>query len=136
MHLSVVLIGPGGEREQPLNRLIDLCCSAPVARLIHQPLGKLGAARLEILGNVVEDLGARVGSRPRPGSGPLSRLHRVSNVLSVPRASLAQQLSRRTTDLLAVPRIGSRLLPADVLLGRPVNPWRGCSVVGNLLGIG
>src|SRR6266508_5481107 len=122
MDCAIVLIGPGGVREQPLDRRIDLLGGrlGTVAGGGAQPLGELVGARAQVLGDIVQDLRAVVRRLPGPSRRRARRLDGVADVLAIAIANLADQMAARIVYRAAVARIRPGLLTADVVLGRAI----------------
>src|SRR5262249_38422063 len=122
MHRAVVLVGPGGVGEQPLDRRLDLPgrrLGALTGRSVQPPPELVGACA-QVLGDIVENLGAIVRRLRGPAGARTRRLDGVADILAVAVANFADQVATRVVDRPAVARIGPGLLAADVVLGRTV----------------
>src|SRR2546423_541547 len=104
MHLAVELVGPGGVGEQPVDGGGDLGRGLPRrgAGGLTDALGKLTGARLQVLGDIVEDLRAQVPGAVAPGLCLVRGFDRVANVLAVAFADFADLPAGRVADRAAV----------------------------------
>src|SRR5438128_7918722 len=99
-----------------------------------QTLGKVLCTCGQVLGHVVQNLGAVVAARRRPTAerGP-GGLDGIAQVFAVAVANFANDLAAWAINKTRVARIGPRLFAADVHLGRAVD--RRTRLVGEHWGV-
>src|SRR2546430_2352338 len=104
---------------------LSLHDALPISRQGLDVARELGRANPEVLGDVVQNLAARVTARLRPPGRRARRLHRVADVLAIPFTHLAERATPRTDDLASVRRVGSSLLAPDEHLVGAINRGKG-----------
>jgi hypothetical protein len=119
---AVELVGPGGVGEEAVDGGRDLRLRAGGRRAgqVAEASGELVGAGREVLGDVIEDLRAEVPGGLRPSACVPRRLHRVADILSVADPGMAEKLAALRIDGLRIAAVGTRLLAADIHLGRAV----------------
>ena len=86
---------------------------------------ELVRANREVLGDVVQDLAARVTACLRPSGGRVRRFDRVADVFAIPVAHLAEPVTPLSDDLTGVGRVRANLLSSDEHLVGAINRGKG-----------
>src|SRR5579859_7038574 len=130
MHNPLVFVGPGRVTEQARYAGLHLAVRVSMARarLLDDAPREFVFARRQVLGDVIENLRARMRRATGPATRRVSRLNRVADVLAVALAHLPDHAPLPVVHFAAVTRIGPRLLAADKHLGRAVNRWKRVTV--------
>jgi len=138
VHGAVVLVGPGAVAEQPLDGGIHFPLRGLGFAAGHgaQPLGELVAARGQVLGDVVDDLGPRVRCRFRPALGLARGLDGVADVLAAAGTDQAEVTALGADHRQRMAAVRPRLLAADVHLRRAVDGIAGRRSGGGRRGLG
>src|SRR5919109_3046700 len=124
MYGAVVFVRPRRVGKEPRDRDVDFarCFVLTAADLLRDAPRKLIGASRQILGDVIQNLGAQMASRlPPTFPRRVSGLDGVANVLAIPFTDLADDVAVRRQDATCVALVGTRLLPTDEQLGRSVD---------------
>lgn len=140
LDVATVFIRPRRVREQSLHRRVHFglrrFLRAP--RHLHNALHELRVARVQILGDEIQDLRTVVSVPHRPAllgfDHRVRGFHRVADVLAVAVAHLPDDSSLRAEHGQRVRAIGTHLLAADVHLRRAVNGGKRMSICPTRLG--
>src|SRR6185503_19389740 len=112
--------------EEPRHARVHFLSTARNAR------GEFVGARREILGDVIQDLGAHVSGAAPPGVRGVRRFDGVADVLTIAFRDFAQHASVGPVDLATVPLVRSSLLPSDEKFVCPINGRERCRLrIGN-----
>ncbi len=126
MDAAFELVGPGAIGEEAVDGRFDFASGIGVryAALIDNAAGELAGADGEILGEIIEHLGAGMLRGGRPAFRLAGGLDGVAYVLAVAVARLADQVTGGISDFHRIAAVGARLLAADIELGRPIDRRR------------
>lgn len=140
LDVPAVFIRPRRVREQTLHRRVHFglrrFLRAP--RHLYDSLDELGVARVQILGDEIQDLRTVVSVPHRPTllgfDHRVRGFHRVADVLAVAVADLPDQFAFRSDHAEGVRAVGTDLLAADVYLRGAVNGGQAMSICPTRLG--
>src|ERR1700746_643208 len=131
---AIELVGPGRIREDASDAGSDFLLGLLVADHRREAACDLRLPKRQILGHVIKNLGAVVGSCLCPAGSLPRSLDSIANVFAVAKRRLAENLAVRAADLDAVAGIGARLFSSDVQLHGAVDGQ--ASVLVAVIGFG
>ena len=120
MRLPVIFVGPGGIGEEAPDGGVHFLGAGAAAGEGVDAMGEFIAARRQVLGDVIEDLGAQVAGGGGPAFGGPGGLDGVADILAVGDRGLPEERAVAPMDVLGIATIGAGLFAADIELGGAV----------------
>src|SRR5579872_6368919 len=123
MHRSVKLVGPRGVGENSSDARFELSGGLFFSDCCDEAAHDFVTPRFEILGAVIQHLGAVMRGRLGPCAGFSGCFDCIANIFAISERSFAQEAAVCGMHFHAVAGIRTCLLPADVKLYSAIDSW-------------